>query len=143
MPVNRITTLRTDLSPWAYQASATDETPQDIPSIAAAGGKYEAETYAIPIWINGLRQLNLTAKITGEDPGTIGPVDFYVLLYDNVDNIPSKESFIMRVVITGNTPQLTPQSFVVRHRWMKIQKVVNDDPSYAATAVNLLVTSAG
>jgi hypothetical protein len=142
MPVNRITTLRTDLSPWAYQTSATDETPQDIPSIAA-GGKYEATTYAIPIWINGLSQVNLTAKITGADPSAIGPVDFYFLLYDDADNIPTKESFIMRVDVTGDVPQLTPRSVRVKHRWMRILKVVNDDPSYAVTAVNLLVTSAG
>jgi hypothetical protein len=143
MPVNRIVTLRTDLDPWAYRASATDETPQDIPSIAAAGGKYEAETYAIPIWINGLSQVNLTAKITGGDPSAIGPVDFYVLLYDDADNIPTKESFVMRVDVTGDVPQLTPRSVRVKHRWMRILKVVNDDPTCAATAVNLLVTSAG
>jgi hypothetical protein len=142
MPVNRIIPTKTDLNLWAYRASADDETAQDIASIAAAG-TYSTTTYAIAIWINGLKQINLTAKLTGGNASAVGPVDFYILLYDDADNVPTKESFIMRVVTTGATAQKTPQSFKVKHRYMKILKVVNNDASYTATAVNLLVTSGG
>lgn len=143
MPINRITPLKTDLNLWAYRTSAADETAQDIATIAAAGGAYTTTTYAIPVWVNGLKQVNLTAKLTGGNASAVGPVDFYVLLYDDADNVPTKESFIMRVVVTGATAQKTPQSYKVKHRYLKILKVVNNDASYTATLVNLLVTSGG
>jgi hypothetical protein len=142
MPVNRIIPTKTDLILWAYRTSADDETAQDIATIAATA-TYSTTTYAIAMWINGLKQVNLTAKLTGGNASAVGPVDFYVLLYDDADNVPTKESFIMRVVTTGETAQKTPQSFKVKHRYLKILKVVNNDASYTATMVNLLVTSGG
>ena len=84
-----------------------------------------------------------SAPTHARDASAIGPVDFYILLYDDVDNVPTKESFVMCVDVTGDVTQLTPQSFKVRHRCLNILKVVNNDASYTATLVNLLVTSAG
>jgi hypothetical protein len=132
-----------DLDTYAYTADAKQNgVEQDIASIAAAT-PYTTQTYVAEIDINRLKQINLTAKMTGANASAVGPVDFYILLYDDPNNVPTKESFIMRVVVTGNTAQKTPQSFVVNHHYMKILKVVNVDASYAITNVNLLVTSNG
>jgi len=132
-----------DLNTYLYTADATQNgTEQDIASIAA-NTPYTTTTYAAQIDINRLTQVNLMAKLTGGNALAVGPVDIYILLYDDPDNIPTKESFIMRVVTTGATPQRTPQSFAVRHHYMKILKVVNVDPTYAVTLVNVLATSNG
>lgn len=137
------TVRKGDLNTWAYTADATEEgAAQDIASINAAT-TYSTTTYAAQIGINQLEQINLQAKLTGGNASAVGPVDFYVLLYDDENDIPTKESFVMRVVVTGNTPQKTPQSFAVAHRYMKVLKVVNVDASYAIAGVNLKVTSNG
>jgi hypothetical protein len=142
MPANNIQPVKTDLNLWLYRASATSETAQDIATIAATQS-YTTTTYAIETWINGLQQVNLTVKATGANASAVGPLDVYVLLYDDPDNVPTKESFIMRVVVTGATAQKTPQSFRTKHKYMKVLKVVNNDPTYAVTLINILATSNG
>lgn len=137
------TTRQGDLNTWAYTADATEDgAAQDIASIAKSA-EYTTATYAAQIDINRLKQINLQAKMTGENASAVGPVDFYVLLYDDPADIPTKENFIMRVAVTGATAQSTPQSFLVSHHYMKVLKVKNGDGTYAVTGVNLKVTSNG
>ena len=147
MPTNKNESFVNDLDLWAYRASASDETAQDVASIAA-GATYSTLTYAIAININQLKILKISMKSTGGNASAASAVTFHWQVTNTiVADVPvwSDTDATFTTVMTQNGTTAKQISALVRvsGKYLRCLKVVNADTSYTATAVNAKVNSNG